>query len=174
MHSLLTPLRFVAAIVLAAPSCLFAQVSAPAAPPAMQWISSTESQPWQEMPAPAITQGQSEDPTAMRMDPLTAYQQIDGFGGCFNELGWTALQAVSPDQRTEALTALFDPSGCNFTNCRMGIGANDFALAWYSFDETPDDFAMAHFSIDRDQTILIPYIKAAMKVQPSLKIWGVP
>ena len=54
------------------------------------------------------------------------------------------------------------------------MGANDFASNWYSFDETPGDYEMADFSIDRDRQALIPFIKAAMKHQPKLAVWGVP
>jgi glucosylceramidase len=121
-----------------------------------------------------LPQGGDAGPNQVRLDPSVRYQSIDGFGGCFNELGWTALQALDPGQRSVALKSLFDASGCNFSICRMGIGANDFALEWYSFDETPGDYAMADFSIGRDRGILIPYMKAAMQFQPGLAIWGVP
>jgi glucosylceramidase len=56
----------------------------------------------------------------------------------------------------------------------MPIGASDYATNWYSLDDTPDDFALKHFNLDRDLTSLIPYIKAAMKFQPDLQIWGSP
>ena len=64
------------------------------------------------------------------------------------------------------MKALFDASGCNFNLCRAAMGANDFARDWYSFDETPGDYAMTNFSIARDRTVLIPYIKAAMRISP--------
>ena len=126
------------------------------------------------MPAPAITPAGADNAALLQVEPGVAYQSIIGFGGCFNELAWTALQAVSPPLRDEAMKALFDKAGCNFTACRMGIGANDFALAWYSLDETPDDYDMAHFTIEEDEKTLIPYLKAALAIQPKLAVWGVP
>jgi glucosylceramidase len=140
----------------------------------VRWICTTQAQPWQEMPAPAITPAGADEPALLHVEPEVTYQSIIGFGGCFNELAWSALQAVSPPQRDEAMKALFDKDGCNFTACRMGIGANDFALAWYSLDETPGDYAMAKFNIDEDKKTLIPYIKTALAIQPKLAIWGVP
>lgn len=56
----------------------------------------------------------------------------------------------------------------------MPIGANDFALNFYSLDDVPDDFGLVNFSIDRDRYILIPYIKAAQRINPSLRIWASP
>ena len=146
----------------------------PAVAPAIQWICSTQAEPWRELPATVLLQPQGAESNVVRLDPATVYQTIDGFGGCFNELGWDALQALDSAGQATALKALFDASGCNFNICRAPMGANDFARDWYSFDETPGDYAMTNFSIARDRTVLIPYIKAAMQYQPRLAVWGVP
>lgn len=102
-------------------------------------------------------------------------QTIDGFGGCFNELGWDVLQLLEEPRRDSILGELFTPGkGMSFSLCRMPIGANDYARNWYSLNETPGDFIMQHFSIARDRTALIPYILAAKKFNPALKIWASP
>ncbi len=139
----------------------------------VQWICSTETQPWQDMPVPAASSDSAGSPV-VAIDPTVKYQKVIGFGGCFNELAWQALEPLDESKREEVLQALFGPDGCNFSACREGIGANDFALGWYSLDETPGDYAMDHFNIDEDNKTLIPFIKAAMKYQPKLAIWGVP
>ncbi len=126
------------------------------------------------MSVKSVSSAEDKDAVVLTIDPSVKHQKIIGFGGCFNELGWQALQPLSQPQRDKVLKALFSPEGCNFTACREGMGANDFALAWYSFDETPGDFSMEHFSIDQDRKNLIPYIKAAMQIQPKLALWGVP
>lgn len=69
-------------------------------------------------------------------------QVIDGFGGCFNELGWDALTLLSEKQRKTILEELFGPDGVRYTFCRLPIGANDYARDWYSFNECPGDFEM--------------------------------
>ena len=63
-------------------------------------------------------------------------QEILGFGGCFNELGWDALQRASKEDREAFMRDLFSPEGCGFTCGRVSIGANDFSLSWYSCDES--------------------------------------
>jgi glucosylceramidase len=144
---------------------------------AVRWVCTTQASPWQELPAPPVTPAGPDDPATIKIDPSTTYQPVIGFGGCFNELAWSALQAVSPELRDEAMKALFDKSGCSFTTCRMGIGANDFALAWYSLDEASGDYAMERFSLDEDRKTLIPYIKAALSISrnlPSGACRGVP
>jgi glucosylceramidase len=146
----------------------------PAGAPSLLWVSSTQAQPWLELPAAVLPQAQATQSTVLRLDPATAFQTVDGFGGCFNELGWDALQALDSAQQETALKALFDAGGCNFNLCRAPMGANDFAREWYSLDETPGDYAMTNFSIARDKQILIPFIKAAMRFQPQLAVWAVP
>jgi len=106
------------------------------------------------------------DPTA---------RPIEGFGACFNELGWTSLQALSEHDRDSVLRELFDPtSGARFTYCRMPIGANDFATEAYSYDETDGDFDLKHFGVEHDRQTLIPFIHAAQRYQPQLRLWASP
>jgi glucosylceramidase len=155
-------------------SLCFANISSAQAQPSLRWVSSTRAEPWKELSATVLSQAPASGPNVLKLDPQIVHQTIDGFGGCFNELGWDALQSLDGEQQVVALKALFDASGCNFNLCRAPMGANDFARDWYSFDETPGDYAMTNFSIARDQGILIPFIKAAMRYQPQLAVWGVP
>jgi len=108
-----------------------------------------------------------------RTDPTG--RQMDGFGACFNELGWTSLQALTEQDRESVLHELFDPAaGARFTYCRMPIGANDFATEAYSYDETDGDFDLQHFSIEHDKQTLVPFIHAAQRYQPKLRLWASP
>lgn len=104
------------------------------------------------------------------------YQKMYGFGACFNELGWKAVNYASPEDRKALFTELFCPEGdgAKFNICRLPIGASDYAFNWYSLDETPGDFALTHFSLDRDRQALIPYIRQAMSLAPSLKLFASP
>jgi glucosylceramidase len=102
-------------------------------------------------------------------------QAIEGFGACFNELGWTSLAALDPHEREAILRELFAPGvGANFTLCRMPVGANDFSRDWYSYDEVPGDFALDHFGIANDLQTLVSFISSALKHQPDLKLWASP
>jgi len=100
---------------------------------------------------------------------------IQGFGACFNELGWTALNALPAKDRDSVLRELFHPTeGARFTFCRMPIGANDFSIAPYSYDDIDGDFELKHFSIDHDLETLVPFIHAAQDFQPKLRLWASP
>lgn len=101
-------------------------------------------------------------------------QKIDGFGACFNELGWEVLQAVDEKMRKNIITDLFSVEGMNFSLCRIPLGSNDYSLNYYSYNDVPEDFEMKNFSIDRDRYIIMPYIKSALAVRPDLQIWASP
>ena len=56
----------------------------------------------------------------------------------------------------------------------MPIGANDFSTEAYSYDETDRDFSLKNFSIAHDEKTLVPFIQAALRYQPNLKLWASP
>ncbi len=101
------------------------------------------------------------------------FQAIDGFGGAFNEQGWDALSVLDEGQREEALRLLFSSQeAARFRFGRIPIGASDYAISRYTLDDQPGDYALDHFSIERDRLLLIPYLQAALAYQPGLWLWG--
>ena len=97
-----------------------------------------------------------------------------GFGGCFNEVGARELFALGAMRREQILESLFGVDGCAFDFCRIPIGASDYALSWYSHADTPGDYAMAQHTIERDRTLLLPYIRAAQAIRPGLQFFASP
>jgi glucosylceramidase len=142
----------------------------------VRWVCSTDAKPWVDQPAlTSVPNDLVSFGDFIPVDPARKYQQIDGWGGCFNERGWKAMEVLSDTDRQAVLKSLFDPNdGLKLNLCRSPIGASDYGIDLYSLDETPGDYDMQHFSIDRDRQRLIPYIKAAQKLRPDLKVWGVP
>jgi glucosylceramidase len=68
---------------------------------------------------------------------------------------------------------LFDSAnGANFQYGRIPIGASDYATMRYTDDENSGDTSMSKFSINQDMMFLIPYVKAALAVNPNLTLWG--
>ena len=141
--------------------------------PAIEMVTTTELEPWTEMKTISFVSS-DEDPDII-IETSNTLQIIEGFGTCFNELGWTSLQRLSEIDREGIFKELFEPGiGANFTICRMPVAANDFSRDWYSYNETENDFEMTNFNINNDRETLIPYIKTAQKFNPELKIWASP
>lgn len=109
------------------------------------------------------------------VNETSANQTWEGWGGTFNEKGWEALKSVSDEDRALAIRLLFDrQEGAGFTYGRIPVGSSDYGNSRYSLNETAGDTEMASFSIDRDLIDLIPYIKAALAVNPDIRFWGSP
>ncbi|GAA3797978.1 glycoside hydrolase family 30 protein [Cellulomonas soli] len=144
-----------------------------AAPAQVTWVVTTEAAPWQ------TRENLGFGPVTAMPDVFVQTdrpgQAVEGFGASFNELGWTSLSLLTDDERAQILDELFTPGvGANLSLCRMPVGANDFSLDWYSYDEVDGDLALEHFSIEHDLQTLVPFIRAAQERQPSLRLWASP
>ncbi len=102
----------------------------------------------------------------IKVDEGTRFQKIDGFGASFNEAGMICINSLSTKVQDNIFKTLFDAdSGAGYTIMKSPIAACDFASAgpWYSYNETPGDTSMDHFSIQRDlgPDGLVTYINRA-------------
>ncbi len=142
----------------------------------VKWVTTTEQAQWVEQNPLQLHKIASENlDSALIIDTKATEQQITGWGGCFNELGWKAILALDEKDRNEVINALFNQKdGSRFNICRTPMAASDFAIDAYSYDDVPGDYDLKGFSIERDNKYLIPYIKAALNVNPKLKIWASP
>ncbi|MFF2053183.1 glycoside hydrolase family 30 beta sandwich domain-containing protein [Leifsonia sp. NPDC058194] len=101
-------------------------------------------------------------------------QRIHGFGGTFNELGQLAISGLPEAEQGTVYRELFHPDELDLRVNRSAIGANDFASSWYSYDETPGDYALEHFSVARDEEAVIPYIRQAQRYQDDMILHSSP
>jgi glucosylceramidase len=115
----------------------------------VDWVASSEAEQWKTQNSlTTLPSKEAADAEVRLNEPM---QSISGFGTCFNELGWTSLSFLSPEDRQSIMKELFAPGfGANFSICRMPVGANDFSRNWYSYNETDGDFEMKNFSIKND------------------------
>jgi glucosylceramidase len=138
----------------------------------VSWVSTTKSRTWATETVESTPITCAPDVTVVE-DHVR--QGVEGFGAAFSELGWQSLLLLEQDEREDILRELFAPGeGANFTLCRTPIGANDYSSDWYSHDEYPEDFDLEHFSIQHDLDTLVPFIEAARRHQPQLRLWASP
>jgi len=141
--------------------------------PKIAIVTTTANEPW--VISYIANEVSSTDNSDLVLQNSDTMQTIEGFGTCFNELGWTSLQRLSEEDRENIMRELFAPEvGANFVICRMPVAANDFARKWYCYNETEGDFDMTSFSISTDMETLVPFIKNAKKYNPNLKVWASP
>ena len=129
---------------------------------------------------PALTFAAARAPQlTITVNDATKYQQIDGFGASLTDSSaWLISQKLSSSQRAQLLEMLFDrKKGIGLSMLRQPMGASDFALSDYSYDDMPpggSDPELKHFTIDRDRQYILPVLREALAVNSKLKIIASP
>ncbi len=110
----------------------------------------------------------------------TTFQQMDGFGASLTDsAAWVVTNKLSASQQSALWQSLFSPSaGIGISFLRQPMGASDFSSTGnYSYDDMPSgqtDSNLANFSIAHDTGYIIPLLKSAISVNPSIKVIAVP
>lgn len=110
------------------------------------------------------------------VDETTKYQQMIGFGAAFTDAATYLIQTkLPPNQRDSLLRELFGrPNGLGLSFMRIPMGASDFSLSDYSYDDGASDTALSHFSIAPDQVYKLPVIQRALAINPQLMLMANP
>jgi glucosylceramidase len=106
------------------------------------------------------------------------YQQIDGFGGSLTDSSAWVLSRASAAQQASVLSALFDrQNGIGLSFLRQPIGSSDFSRNWFTYDDIDPfgtDYDLASFSIAHDRAYILPLLRAALAINPSIKVMASP
>jgi glucosylceramidase len=113
------------------------------------------------------------------INPSKTYQQMEGFGASLTDSSaWLLFNKLDGPQRKEILQKLFDPvRGIGLSFIRQPMGASDFALSDYSYDDLPEgqtDPDLNQFSIAHDHAYIIPVLREALAINGRLKIVATP
>lgn len=106
------------------------------------------------------------------------YQTVQGVGAAMTESAAVLIDGLPATQRTTVLNQLFNPTtGAGLSVIRTPLGASDFALSDYTFDDMPwgkTDPTLANFTVARDQAHLLPLVAAAHGINPGLTVFATP
>ncbi|WP_343671110.1 glycoside hydrolase family 30 beta sandwich domain-containing protein [Chitinophaga sp.] len=115
----------------------------------------------------------------LRIDTSQQYQEIEGFGAAMTgSSAYVMQQYMTAPKRKALLDELFDAEkGIGINYIRLSIGASDFSLSPYSYDDMPvgkRDDSLQHFSIAKDTGALIPVLKEVVAINPGIHIMATP
>jgi glucosylceramidase len=137
-------------------------------------------QPVKDFLQPANGTDDVADGGALNVLTAKRHQTMVGVGAAFSEIGSLAFLSLPADQQSAVVKSLFDPGdaagggGAGFAICRLPVGASDFAASAYSYDDKPGDYAMDAFTLERDEKSMIPVVRRALAVNPSLMLFASP
>src|SRR5262245_35074376 len=120
-----------------------------------------------------------QNATTVDVDSRTTFQQVDGFGASFTDSSaWLVSTKLTASARADVMSRLFDPvAGIGLSYLRQPMGASDFALSSYTYDDMPagqTDASLSHFSIDHDRAYILPLLKQARLINTQLRIVATP
>ena len=116
------------------------------------------------------------------VDPDKSYQQVIGFGAAMTDASAYLINRMSASDREALLQDLFGgDNGIGLSFMRVPMGASDFSMRHYSYDDMPasqTDSTLDRFSIETDRAVKLPLIRRALAINPRLKVmaspWSVP
>jgi len=112
------------------------------------------------------------------VDDTIRYQTLEGVGASFTDsAAWPGLEKLTPASAKSNDAGSFQPCGDSSELFASAHGATDLALSNYTYDDFRQESAdpnMTQFSIAHDQAYIIPTIKAALAVNPQMKVLALP
>ena len=131
-------------------------------------------------PDPAWHAGKGSSDLVVTVDESVRYQQMDGFGASLTDSSaWLIWNQLTKEQRSTLMQQLFSPDeGIGISLLRQPMGASDFSASGnYSYDDIPTgqvDVGLNDFSIAHDTAYIIPLVKQARSLNPSLNVVALP
>jgi len=130
-----------------------------------------------QQPSATFATDSGSNPLTITVNPSTKYQTMDGWGASITDssayLMWNSL---STSARASLMNDLFNKStGIGLSFLRQPMGASDLSASGiYSYDDGAADPNLNNFSINHDTTYIIPILKQAFSINPSIKIMDTP
>ncbi|XEC92488.1 discoidin domain-containing protein [Paenibacillus tarimensis] len=145
------------------------------------WLTDISSDKWLEQQSDVLFETkQTTNPLTINVDASRKYQQMDGFGASLTDSSaWLIWNKLTTANRDILMNNLFNPTtGIGMSLVRTPMGATDVNYGpSYSYNDMPEgqtDPTLENFSIAHDEAYIIPELKQALSLNPSLNILANP
>lgn len=151
-------------------------------PRAQVWVTTADGRsPLSRRPDLRFSTG-APDGLDITVDDQRRYQHFYGVGTSLTGASAALLNGLPAAARARVMTGMFSRRhGIGMSLLRQPLGANDFSLGSYSYDDVPpgeSDPGLARFSLGRDATHVLPLVREARRINPSLAVvaspWSAP
>lgn len=134
----------------------------------------------QSMPDVQFCNGSPTGTSVIAVSDGVRYQQVQGFGAAMTDSSaWLLMTQLSASTRKRVFASVFGRAGIRLNYLRIPMGASDFSANGrpYTYDDVPDgetDPTLANFSIAHDLAYIIPALRKARALNPSLQLLANP
>ena len=97
-----------------------------------------------------------------------------GFGVAVTGSSCYNLSLMDEQKRAEFLKDIYSDDGLGLSVARLSVASSDYSAELYSYDDTPGDVSLAHFSVERDDEYIVPMIREVLHVRPDLFVFASP
>jgi glucosylceramidase len=131
------------------------------------------------VPIELVLNDATATPATIEIDTTRRYQTMVGFGAAITDAAASLIRfRMNGAQRAALMKELFGPApGLHISFVRLTIGASDFSPTHYSLDDRPDgesDSGLEHFSIAPIRETVVPVVRDALSLNPSLRVMASP
>lgn len=95
--------------------------------------------------------------------PEITRQEIKGFGGAITESSAWCYGHLSEEKKQELMEACYGKSGLRYNMGRTHVNSCDFSVSNYAAVTDPEDTELKTFSLEREETWLLPMLRAAVR-----------
>jgi len=107
----------------------------------------------------------------IKLDTSVIHQQILGFGGALTDAASITVGKMNDEVQAAILNDYYTSDGLEYTIARVPMASCDFSTGVYSYNETPEDFALENFSVDVDNTVTsgfkMQFVQRVLKITTS-------
>ncbi|EFM10096.1 Glucan endo-1,6-beta-glucosidase [Paenibacillus curdlanolyticus YK9] len=126
----------------------------------------------------SFSSASATNPTTINVNENVTYQSMDGFGAAMTgSSAYLFNNKMSASQRNAAFDDLFTSSGIRLNFVRQTIGASDYSLSSFTYNDRPSgqtDPNLVNFGLGQDLNDVVPMLKAAKAKNSGLLILGTP
>ncbi|NUM35313.1 MAG: hypothetical protein HUU50_12255 [Candidatus Brocadiae bacterium] len=144
------------------------------------WLTEPENSLWLEKQGDVFW-GIHEDTAdyTIEVEDTKAFQKMDGFGASLTESScYLLMEKLSQQKRADVLEDIFGERGIHLSLLRQPMGASDFALSAWTYNDTKDnadDMELSKFSLAREEKHIRPVLNQACQISPGrIKIFASP
>lgn len=129
---------------------------------------------FRERDCPLPSNQVGEGANVIDLDAATPRHPFLGLGVSFAEASAYLWAKMPEARRRDVMERLWTEKGAGLSIGRIHMGSSDYSMRFYSYDDTPDDEGLTHFSIDEDRRFVLPAIQAARTFNTNLFFFASP